>query len=713
MKKTTSAKQTTITQPNVTDSQALDSTDNTNATGMIYEYIDDYNSDLEVHDNYIVDFDAYEAMLISKTYDSVSRQTKNGITDSDAATMIIERAARVVGQLPDGEVTAAGKKDKGKAMLMNILVQKYIYPNANAQRPFLDKIRLWEQYSDVYGIMPMYYDWDVSPSGYVGPNCWLWSPRNFVPQQGRYSIADMDYVHAISYLGKKDIQDLVDNWTKDSGWIKENLQQLLEVSKNNTKSQDNLRDSFVERQRINRSLKDRIMIVTRYEAGDDGKWVTFSPDFAGLQLREIDNPHKNGKIPFVIKPCIPLFDNFYGLSDMARAKPIQFAKDGLTNFYFQGIKMNIYPPTVVNAQGILKHTVSNEPGSIWEEIIPNSARRLETSTAGLSTYQAAMGQMSGALQNVFGTTTTQMSGSDAMNPQFGKTPEAIKYQSGRESARDNQNRAYLQQAIEELLDGMMSLFGAMGTEKIPIDLFSEDIQEIMNSGYTDVADMIMPNESKQTGRIIIDPTKLTGVEYRFNMQPDSTIKADKDSQKAGLADVMNIIGKNANAMTDIQKNTGESPNWQQLLQSYISLSDIPGVDQVFIQGEKPQNIDEHPITRILENLDIDVNKLPEDAKQQILFMTLGIKSTQASPIQQELAIKKQLADAKTAEATSKVLADHMPQPEPAPAPPESPITPQSVNGTLYHDPAIHAVATDLHNMRGATTSNASKQSPTQ
>ena len=428
-----------------------------NDTTTQYEYMSDYNSDLEVHDNYITDFDAYEAMLISKTYDSVSRKTNNGITDSDAATMIIERAARVVGQLPDGEVTAAGKKDKGKAMLMNILVQKWIYPNANAQRPFLEKIREWEKYSGVYGIMPMYYDWDVSPTGYVGPNCWLWNPRNFVPQQGRYSIADMDYVHAISYLGHQDIENLVENWTADSGWDKDNLNILLEMAEHSSKDQDTLRDSYVERQRLNRSIKDRIMVVTRYESGDDGKWITFSPDYAGLQLRSIDNPHKNGKIPFVIKPCIPLFDSFYGLSDMARAKPLQFAKDGLTNFYFQGIKMNIYPPTVVNAMGILKHTVSNEPGSIWEEIIPNSARRLETSTAGLATFQAAMSMMAGSMQNVFGTTTTQINANDAMSPQFGKTPEAIKYQSGRESARDNQNRAYLQSSIEQLLDGMITL----------------------------------------------------------------------------------------------------------------------------------------------------------------------------------------------------------------------------------------------------------------
>jgi len=147
---------------------------------------------------------------------------------------------------------------------------------------------------------------------------------------------------------------------------------------------------------------------------------------------------------------------------------------------------------VVNSQGIVKHTVSNEPGSIWEEIMPNSARRLETSTAGLNTYQAAMGMLNGALQNVFGTTTTQSTAADAMSPQFGKTPEALKYQQGRESARDNQNRQYLQTAIEELIDNMFELIVNMATEPIDITLFSADVKEIQKAGYNDVLELIFP-----------------------------------------------------------------------------------------------------------------------------------------------------------------------------------------------------------------------------
>lgn len=634
----------------------MDKTKTPDIKGKKYDYEKEYKSDLEQHDNFTVEFDGSEAMLISKTYDTVSKQTKNGITDGDAATMVIERAARVVGQLPDGEVTAAGKKDKGKALFMDILRQKWIYPNANAQRPFLDKLRLWEMYSGVYGAMPMYYDWDISPTGYMGPNCWLWSPRNFIPQQGRYTIADMDYVHAISHMGHVEIEALIENWSVDSGWDLENLKTLLELSEKASKDMDMKRNSFVERGRVSSSVSDRVQVVTRYEAGDSGRWITFAPDWGSLELRSIENPHESGKIPFVIKPAIPLFDSYYNLSDMARAKPIQFAKDGLTNFYFQGIKMNIYPPTVVNAQGILKHTVSNEPGSIWEEIMPNSARRLETSTAGLATYQAAMTQMAGALQNIFGTTTTQMTGADAMNPTFGKTPEAIKYQTGRESARDNQNRAYLQAAIEELMDGMMALIPVMGTEKIPIDLFSEDIMAIAEAGYKDVLEMIVPNQSGNTGRIILNPKSMKNMEYRFNMTPDSTIKADKEAQRANLKDVLDTMANSANMLQVIQQTTNKVPNYEALLQAYISLADLP-VKEVFIDAPPQQDPKDHPIVKMMEILNIKFESLAPDVQSQLIQQIFGIQSQMPSPSQTDLAlkagelhIKQQQVDVATAKA---------------------------------------------------------------
>jgi len=160
-------------------------------TDNVFEYKDDYAADWDSHRNYIQGFDPLEAMLLGLVYDSVSGSVDSSkITDSYAMTLAKERADRVIAKTPDGSTESAGKADVGKAAFMDILRQKWIYPNANAQRPFLEKLNMWQLYSSVYGYMPMFYDMNVSNTGYIGPDCWLWNPRNLVPQSGKVSIED-------------------------------------------------------------------------------------------------------------------------------------------------------------------------------------------------------------------------------------------------------------------------------------------------------------------------------------------------------------------------------------------------------------------------------------------------------------------------------------------------------------------------------------------
>lgn len=520
----------------------------------IYEDKDCYLSDWDIHKNYIGSFDEYEAMLLGKVYDSVSNSISGAkITDSYTATLAIERAARVVGKLPDGITRSLGKADEGKAAFLDILRQKWVYPNANAQHRFDTKLRLWQLYSSVYGYMPMFYDWNVSNTGYVGPDCWLWSPRNFIPQQGKTSIFDMDYAHALTYLTHEQIENIMNNPIDGDGWDRNALSVLYDNEEDETKNDDPYKDTVVERDRSNGSTKKGVAIVTRYESGPDGKWISFCPDHGYIQVRELDNPHKNGRIPFVIKYSMPLFDSFYGLGDFQRAKPLQFARDGLINFYFKGVKMNLIPPIVANANGVVKHTLDYREGAVMLETIPNSVRRLETSSAGLSTYQAVSSNLTGSLLSLFGTQNASMPGAETLNPSQGKTPAAIRLYGDKEATRDGQERQYLETAIEDLTDGFNSLIVNIGTEEIPVALFSKDIEAIVESGLSDVIDLFenfTPNITETGGTLKIKPSALKGVEYRFNVNSGSTVEINKEQQLAELERFVSNMGKFQNMFKD-------------------------------------------------------------------------------------------------------------------------------------------------------------------
>ena len=548
----------------------------------------DYQEDWQVHKEYITNFDPWEAMLTSVVYDTVSGQVDHSkITDSYATTLAKERADRVMAKLPDGVTEPMGKSDIGKAAFLDILRQKWVYPNANAQHPLAIKFNMWQFYSSVYGYMPMFYDWNISPSGYAGPDCWLWNPRDLIPQQGRASISDMEYITALTWVNKSYLEDMRDE-DEDAGWDKEALDVLIEMCDTKDNAPDADRDSKVVRDRTPGASKKGICLATRFEAGEDGYWTSFAPDFGYIQVRRLKNPHQNGRIPFVVKYSQPLFDSFYGLGDFQRAKPLQFARDGLTNFYFEGIKMNLVPPVVANANGVVKHTLDYRPGGIMLETIPNSIRRLETSTAGLSTYQAAQSNLTGSLLSLFGSQNASIPGADSLNPSQGKTPGAIDMYNEKEATRDGAERRNLEAAIEQLVDGFNSLIANIGTEKVPVTMLKDDIQAIFDSGMEDVVELFKnftPNATETAGVIKIDPTKLKGIEYRFKINPDSTAKINKSAQLQSLLDMMDRLGKYQNVLQDDPKVT---IHWDKIMGAYKELTDIPMASEFISFDEKAQ-----------------------------------------------------------------------------------------------------------------------------
>jgi hypothetical protein len=584
-----------------------------------YQYKKDYQEDWDIHRKYIADnFDAWEAMLLGQVYDSVSKSIDGSkITDSYAMTLAKERADRVVAKLPEGQTLPIGKADLGKAAFMDIIRQKWIYPNANAQHPFLEKLNMWQLYSSVYGYMPMYYDWNVSSTGYVGPDCWLWNPRNLIPQQGRTSIADMEYVTALTWVSKKYLEDMLE--TEGGGWNAEAIRALLEGDEN--ASQDTERDTETERIRIAQGTKKGICLATRYEAGEDGEWVTFAPDNGCIEVRRLKNPHKNGRIPFVIKYCQPTYDSFYGLGDFQRAKPLQYARDGLTNFYFKGIKMNLIPPIIVNANGVLKHTIDYREGSVMQETIPNSIRRLETSTAGLATYQGAQSNLTGSLLSQFGSQNASMPGAETLNPSQGKTPAAVNMYSEKEATRDGSDRRHLQTAIEQLTDGFFSLIVNIGTESIPVELFANDIAEIAKTNEDVKAlfeENVTSDSTSNAAKLVIKPDALKGVEYRFNMKGDSTTKTNKDAQRESLENFIGVIGKFQNLF---KEDPRIQVNWGAIMKAEQALSDIEGL-QDFVtvaEGPSPQEAammqENQQLQQQLQQMQMQMQQQQEEAAQ--------------------------------------------------------------------------------------------------
>src|SRR3990167_7633259 len=118
-------------------------------------------------------WDSAEKLLHGQLNDQNSIEANSKVFDPKLSTLAIERAYRVMAQLATGKVKGISTNDMGDAKLKNLLLDKYVVPNANSQFDFLTKLRMVDIYSNVYGSYFVLIDQDVKDNGYIGPDMWL------------------------------------------------------------------------------------------------------------------------------------------------------------------------------------------------------------------------------------------------------------------------------------------------------------------------------------------------------------------------------------------------------------------------------------------------------------------------------------------------------------------------------------------------------------
>ena len=495
-----------------------------------------------------LDWDEYEDLLFvqGRTPDN----SKIRLSEGSLSTIVIERAGRVMANLPHGTVQSYGLQDQGKGQLMDLLLHKWIYPNATYQYDLETKLFLWDMYSNVYGTMPMCYDWTYTQN-YTGPDCWLVPIRNFFPQQGRYSMHNCDFAFVSNYISRDYLEDLVENDVTD--YDLDAIAQVLERTKQGktrpTSYDDYLRHNpmWTFRRRTVFTDTGEIEVVTKYEAGDDGRWIDFLPDFGNLVIRNIPNPHKNGKIPIVLKYAMPTLDSVIGLGDMEKGRYAQYAIDTVTNLLVDGIKLRTYPPIKVLNGNVVMPSIRFQPGAKWLVSNPNDISHHQFPDVDGNnnlTFQMLQGIMS----NITGQTTTRSSG-ESNTPTQGKTPQAIKAQNASQSTRDEIDTNFMDKAIEELFNGMIDLVNNVEHDNpIEIFMFNEEIGQIAST-YPDIQDAIKLSKNGKSAKITIKPSRLKNEKgYVYKIKAKSTYKQNMDEKHAQLLEIHTTLMANPGIM---------------------------------------------------------------------------------------------------------------------------------------------------------------------
>lgn len=494
-------------------------------------------------------FEEKEEFIFGAVNDSVSAKTKSKVNDPKLMTQVMERSFRVMAQLASGKVQALTKKDLGKSMFMDMVIHKYVIPNANSQYDILTKFRQVDFYSGVFGSYGVLVDYMVKED-YIGPDFMLIPIRDLIPQPGRISINDCEYVFVKTKVSR--------NWLLNRDvktW--KNIDKLMEAMKAQS---PNLKDANLEQQSYAErvfggdfsesvSKFKEVTLVTRYERD---RWVTIAPDH-NLILRDIPNPHKNGKIPVVVKSAFPLADRFFGLGEFERGATLQWGINSAINLYLDGAKFAMLPPMKIDVNDVVLSTIKNEPAAKWvmrngnmNAVQPYNTGNAQSLQAFQSTYQA----LTSALLNMSG--TTDVSTADGIDPALGKTPQAIAFLSQRQNARDSFDRFMMEKFVEEVYNLFLDLIVNKQEKPIKLVLFEKEIEKIQQYSE-DVLDLF---ESGKAGELVIKPEEIKDTSYKFYIDAGSTYKKDELLAKQEVDAQLALLLKMPGAAESIMQTGG-------------------------------------------------------------------------------------------------------------------------------------------------------------
>jgi hypothetical protein len=526
-------------------------------------------------------WDTLEALFHNQLSDSISAGQKSQVFDPKLSTMLIERAYRVMSQNPIGKVVAISKNDQGAEKMMNLIVEKYVLPNANSQFDFLTKMRMVDLYSNLYGGFFVLVDWVIKNNGYIGPDMFLMNARDVFPQVGAMSIEDSEYIITRTWRPISFFESL----KKDKGF--DNIGTVIAKLKEKASSPKIDKSKRNEEEYPDESGvkgKGYYECWTMYERD---RWVDYSVD-ADTIFRDIKNPHENDELPVVCKHSMPLIDDFMGMGDMERGETMQQLVNSTWNLYLDTVKMSLMPPLMVN-----KDYIASDSSIKWGAAEKWLVRGPQGSTAiqpinlnpqGLTTFNNVYQVANASLLNMFGTTDTTTTRQTDVG--FGKTPQALEMQAVRENTRDSADRFYMEQFAKQVIKKMVNLVSKKHSNSVTIRMFEDEINELVKA-YPDIQEMYDPN----TGKLTIDRKRFGSLLYDYEIVSGSTYATDQQTQQNNLSQLLTMLISQPQVMQSLSQE-GYNFKIGEMFKRMLVNSGLNDWNKI-LEIQKPEEVDEN------------------------------------------------------------------------------------------------------------------------
>lgn len=538
-------------------------------------------------------WDEVEELFFNINSDAISNKTKSNVRDPRLGNLLIDRSARIMNQMGTGKLKPISGNDAGGSMLLNLILEKYVVPNATAQFPLLTKFRMIDMYSGLYGKSYGFVDQDVKANGYVGPDMWLLNIRDVFPEVGPVSMLDSEKVVVRSWKSLEWFEMMAAK--KMPGF--KNLPQIITTLKDKSGDKQNRDGNAIERREqedyttaVAAKGSGKFEVLSMYERD---RWIDYIPT-AKFEMRDQKNPQDNGELPVVEKHVLPLLSDPMGLSDFERGKSLQKAGNSLWNLYLDAVKVSIAPPVLINKDNIADaSSIKYSAAAKWlvRNNIQNVAKTLALAPQGTSTFQAAFNTVNASMLGIFGTTDTSVTAQT--DPGFGKTPQALQMTEKRQNARDTIDTYFMELFVNQVMGRFANLIVKNQKSKLTLRMFGTEIEKLAKQ-YPEVRSMYDPN----TGVIKINSKDYNQTMYDYEIVPGSTYQIDKEATQKSLESLLTLVTQSPQVIEMLRKE-GKEFNMSELMTMIMTNSGLPGWERIITDFN--QNDDKHIDENVARN----------------------------------------------------------------------------------------------------------------
>lgn len=505
-------------------------------TKILSEYRDNFGAMEQTH----LLFDDKEKMFMYQPTDRITKnETRSKLVDPTLTSAILKQNNTEMAQLPTGKVIALSTENRGKSLFMDLILHQQILPNANTQFDAYTKFWLLSLYRKIYGSFGVLVDYVSRPrDDYIGPDFTLIPARGIIPQKGKTTVEDSDYIDIRTSVSKSWVESKrsSDGWTNLDKMLEKEGDTLTSPTYNQTQNDDGM------------IVKGQYELVTRYYYD---RWVTFHPG-SNTVLRDINNAHKNNKIPVVMCHSYPLLDRFFGLGDYERGTSLHNALSGLINLYMDGVKMSIFPPMKIDPMAVsnwedFKNGLG--PGQIWlmDPARFNNIEQFRPSPSGIDSFQSTYQFLKASILTL--TNTSDTSVSQNTDPGFGKTPQALKMQAFTQGMQSQFGRKMLEIAMEKVNNLMIDILTKRQEKDFKIYLKEKDVNRV----YDVAPDVLELFETRDQGYVTIKANDIKDIEYRYEIDQGSTVKKDELMENESLTEIIDLLSKIPGAMDQLMQ----------------------------------------------------------------------------------------------------------------------------------------------------------------